>query len=234
MNVDVVLHAGLLSGYDLRGKVVVVVDAFRATSVIVEGLYNGATSFTPVESVAEALSAKIEDPEILLGGERDGFIIEGFDLDNSPVNYSSDIVKGKNLWITTTNGTRALKGAIAASEVYVGAFLNLSAVARRTVGAKELVIVCSGSENSVSLEDSVCAGGIMYELELLASISYSDSAYMLKSLYTDNRLNLPEFLSRGTHYRYLKDRGFKADLDFCLQINKRSVVPSFNGTTVGL
>lgn len=232
MNVDVVLHAGLLPDYDLKGKTVVVIDAFRATSVIVEGLYNRGASFVPVESVDEARSAKEQNAEILIGGERDGVVIDGFDLDNSPLSYIPEKVAGKEIWITTTNGTRALKGAIAASQIYVGTFLNLFAVARQVVGAKDVVFVCSGSENQVSLEDSVCAGGILYEMELLASISYSDVAYMLKSLYTANRQNLKEFLSKGTHYQYLADKGFIADIDFCLQVNKRNVVPSFDGTTI--
>ena len=93
MKVEVILHAGLLDGYDFEGKEVVVIDAFRATSVIVEGLHNGAKSIIPVESVEEAMSIKAENPEVVLGGERDGILIEGFDLDNSPLNYLPEKIK---------------------------------------------------------------------------------------------------------------------------------------------
>ena len=117
MKVEVILHAGLLDGYDFEGKEVVVIDAFRATSVIVEGLYNGAKSVIPVESVEEALALKAANPAIILGGERDGVLIDGFDIDNSPLNYTSDRVKGSEVVLTTTNGTRVLKGVAGASAV---------------------------------------------------------------------------------------------------------------------
>lgn len=232
MKVEVILHAGLLDGYDFEGKEVVVIDAFRATSVIVEGLYNGAKSVIPVESVEEALALKAANPAIILGGERDGVLIDGFDIDNSPLNYTSDRVKGSEVVLTTTNGTRALKGVAGASAVYLGSFLNASAVARKVSNAKRLVLVCSGSENTVSLEDSVCAGAIIYSLESQVSIKWTDTAYMLKSLFSDNRDNLGEFLSEGEHYRELVAHGFEKDVQFCLQLNKRSVVPCYDGTTV--
>lgn len=234
MKVEVILHAGLLDGYDFEGKEVVVIDAFRATSVIVEGLYNGAKSVIPVESVEEALALKAANPAIILGGERDGVLIDGFDIDNSPLNYTSDRVKGSEVVLTTTNGTRALKGVAGASAVYLGSFLNASAVARKVSNAKRLVLVCSGSENTVSLEDSVCAGAIIYSLESQVSIKWTDTAYMLKSLFSDNRDNLGEFISEGEHYRELVAHGFEKDVKFCLQLNKHAVVPCFDGTTVTL
>lgn len=234
MVVDIILHAGLLNEMDLKGKAAVVIDAFRATSVIVEGLSNGASSFVPVKTIDEALQIKALDSEVLLGGERDGVKIDGFDLDNSPLSFKHDFVAGKNVVLTTTNGTRALKGAIGASAIYVGSFLNLSAVAQKVAGVSELVLVCSGSEDSVSLEDSLCAGGILYELELLADITLSDEAYMLKELYISVKERLNDFLSKGSHYRYLRSKGFGDDLDFCLQVNKRGVVPCFDGTTIRL
>ena len=234
MKVEVILHAGLLDGYDFEGKEVVVIDAFRATSVIVEGLHNGAKSIIPVESVEEAMSIKAENPEVVLGGERDGILIEGFDLDNSPLNYLPEKIKSRDIVLTTTNGTRTLKGVVGASAVYLGAFLNASAVARRVSNANDLVLVCSGSENTVSLEDSVCAGAIIYSLESQVSIKWTDTAYMLKSLFSDNRDNLGEFLSEGEHYRELVAHGFEKDVQFCLQLNKHAVVPCFDGTTVTL
>ena len=234
MKVEVILHAGLLDGYDFEGKEAVVIDAFRATSVIVEGLHNGAKSVIPVESVEEAMALKSANPEIILGGERDGVLIEGFDLDNSPLSYSSEKVRNKEIVITTTNGTRAMKGVAGASAVYLGSFLNVSAVARKVSNANSLVLVCSGSENTVSLEDSLCAGAIIYSLESLTSIEWTDTAYMLKTLYKEERGDLNGLLSKGVHYRELVANGFEKDVHFCIQLNKRSVVPCYDGTTVRL
>jgi Phosphosulfolactate phosphohydrolase and related enzymes len=234
MKCSVVLHAGLLEQADLSGKTVVVIDAFRATSVIVEGLYNGAKAFIPVKTVEEAQLLKEQNLSHLLGGERDGVMIEGFDLDNSPLSYSNEVVGGKVVALTTTNGTRALSGSVGASEVYLGSFLNASAVARRVANVKELVIVCSGSYDELSLEDSVCAGAIIYSLEAQTSIELTDTAYMLKMLFREVREDLDSFLSKGEHYRELVEKGFEKDVQFCLQLNKRSVVPCYDGTTVML
>jgi|APDOM4702015159_1054818.scaffolds.fasta_scaffold00727_4 2-phosphosulfolactate phosphatase len=234
MKCSVILHAAELKNADLRGKTAVVIDAFRATSVMVEGLFNGASAFIPVEAVDEARRLKEANPEMLLGGERDGVRIEGFDLDNSPLSYGREVVQNRKVVLTTTNGTRALTGSAMADEVFLGSFLNLSAVAQRVAGSKELVLVCSGSNDTISLEDSVCAGAILYHVELLKSIEWTDNAFMFKSLYLYVASALTEYLSSGSHYKYLYDKGFGADLDFCLQLNRRSVVPRFDGYEVKL
>ena len=234
MKCSVVLHAGLLEQADFSGKTVVVIDAFRATSVIVEGLHNGAQEFIPVKTVEEAKLLKEESPLYLLGGERDGVMIEGFDLDNSPLNYTKEVVGARTIVLTTTNGTRALSGSLGASEIFLGSFLNASAIVRKVAHAKELVLVCSGSYDEVSLEDSVCAGAIIYSLEAQTSIEWTDTAYMLRTLYSTVKDDLKGFLAKGEHYKELVAHGFEGDVQFCLQLNKRSVVPCFDGTTVKL
>src|SRR5690242_5734390 len=95
---------------DLRGGVAVVIDVLRATSTIVQALAAGATSVVPCGEIdeARAIAAKAAPGSVLLGGERKGVTIPGFDLGNSPGDYTSDVVTGKKLIFTTTNGTRAL------------------------------------------------------------------------------------------------------------------------------
>lgn len=232
MKVDVVLHAGLLDQYDFTGKVAVVIDVFRATSVITEGLRNGAKKYIPVGTIEEAHEYKSCNPEVLLGGERDGKQIEGFDLDNSPLSYTKNRVEDATIVGTTTNGTRALRGVSWADKVYLASFRNLSAVVSKLIQYDDVVLVCSGSENGVSLEDSVCAGGIVYHLELHASVTCSDTAIMLKSVYGNNVIHLHEFLSAGEHYKYLASIGMQPDLDFCLAVNKTTIVPYFDGMAV--
>lgn len=234
MKCSVLLHAGQLEHANLLGKTVVVIDAFRATSVMVEGLYNGAEAFIPVDSVEEAKALKGENISIILGGERNGMKIEGFELDNSPLNYTKEAVGGKVVALTTTNGTRALSGSVSADAIFLGSYLNLYSVARKVASVKDLVLVCSGSNDSISLEDSVCAGAILYHLELLTSIAWTDEAYMFKSLYLYTASDLKEYLSCGSHFKYLEEMGFSQDIDFCLKLNKRPVVPYFDGTTVRL
>lgn len=234
MRVDVILHAGLLEGYDFSGKVVVVIDAFRATTVMVEALHNGAASVIPVATVDEALALKKNNPELLLGGERNGFLIDGFDIDNSPLSYVGEKINGAVVALTTTNGTRALKGVNGADRIYLGAFVNVSAAVARVADASDLVIVCSGSEDTVSLEDCLCASAIIYSLESRTSVDCSDAAYMVKSIYRCVKDDIIGYMSHGEHYRELCAKGFEKDVLFCLQVDKRTEVPSFDGTAVSL
>jgi len=234
MKCSVIQHAGQLEHANLLGKTVVVIDVFRATSVMVEGLFNEGLAFIPVKTIEEAKFLKSKNSSIVLGGERNGVKIDGFELDNSPLSYTIEAVGGKEIVLTTTNGTRALAGTVGADAVYLGAFLNISAVARKVVDVTELVLVCSGSNDAVSLEDSVCAGAILYHLELLTSVEWTDDAFMLKSLYLYTAPKLKDYLSSGSHFKDLEEKGFSMDLDFCLQFNKRPVVPYYDGTAVRL
>src|ERR1019366_1376956 len=126
----------LLNQRDLRQTVCVVFDVLRATSTMVPALANGATAIAPAAEIAEALAIRQRQPEILLAGERDGIRIEGrltgglgFDLGNSPREFTAAKVGGKTVAMTTTNGTRALRACARAAVVLVGSFLNLRATA---------------------------------------------------------------------------------------------------------
>lgn len=232
MNVDVVLYAGLLDSYSFTGKTVVVIDAFRATSVIVEALQNGAKEIIPVSTIEEAYELKQSNASFLLGGERGGMLIQGFDFDNSPFSYTAQRVAGREICLTTTNGTRALNGVRDAEKIYIGSFLNLPAVALKLVESNDVVIVCAGSEDTVSLEDSLCAGGILAAMELHASLTITDAATILKSLYLAHKADLQALAEAGTHYQFLKSSGFEADLRFCLTVGKRSIVPVYDGLRI--
>ena len=104
--VDVCLSPNLIDLYDLDGKITVVVDILRATSVMVTAIAHGAKSIIPVASLAEA--QEYQDKGYLCAAERGGAQVEGFPLDNSPFSYMDEYVKGKDIVITTTNGTLAI------------------------------------------------------------------------------------------------------------------------------
>ncbi|MBV8485221.1 MAG: 2-phosphosulfolactate phosphatase, partial [Verrucomicrobia bacterium] len=108
---------------DLSETTAVVFDILRATSTMVTGLEHGVEQFFPVETVDAARAHKIQDPGLLLAGERGGLPLEGFDLGNSPAEFKE--IRGKSVVITTTNGTVALHRVRRAKRVYVGALLNL-------------------------------------------------------------------------------------------------------------
>src|SRR5690606_9016889 len=137
------------------------------TSTIVEALANGARSVFPVASIEAAvrLAQNMGRDEVLLCGERRGLPIDGFDLGNSPREYTPDRVAGRSLIMTTTNGTPALLATTTAQETLVASFLNLSAVvARLAESGAPATVVCAGRERRFSLDDAVCAGAIVRAL----------------------------------------------------------------------
>jgi 2-phosphosulfolactate phosphatase len=149
---------------DIAGKPVIVVDILRATTTIITALANGARAVIPAAASDEAarIAQNLERGNVLLTGERRGDPISGFDLGNSPREMTADLVAGKTLVMSTTNGTPAIQAAEAGAPVLVGAVLNFSAVvaAARPLAAAhgELSILCAGRERGFALEDAYAAG----------------------------------------------------------------------------
>lgn len=166
MNRPVRVHLlpALFEPGELRDGVAVVIDLLRATTTIVSALAAGAERVIPCGEVDEArrLAAQFERSAVLLGGERGGVRIAGFDLGNSPSEYSAEVVAGRTLVFTTTNGTRALLAAREARVLIVAAFANLNAVVGRLAAeAGPVHLVCAGTDGAVTLEDVLCAGTIV-------------------------------------------------------------------------
>lgn len=149
------------------GGIAVVIDVLRASTTIVTALAHGAAAVLPRRSIEAALAAAAEWPGAVLGGERGGVKIAGFDLGNSPLEYSVDRVAGRAVVITTTNGTAALAACGDAAEVLVGAVVNRAAVAaaaRRLAaerGCDAVHLVCAGTDGQVTDEDVLAAGAIL-------------------------------------------------------------------------
>lgn len=147
----------------LKGKTAIVVDVLRASTTMTAALAAGAAGITPFASVEAAREAGPE--RMLTGGERQGVRVEGFDLGNSPLEYTSDTVAGHEIRFTTTNGTRAIEASRDAEALWIGSFVNASAVleaARRS--SRDIAVVCSGTERRPTLEDNLFAGLVAWEL----------------------------------------------------------------------
>lgn len=149
---------------ELRGGIAVILDILRASTTIIHALAHGADSVVPTEEIEEALSkkAKYQAERVLLGGERAGVLIDGFDLDNNPFAYAENVVRGKTILFTTSNGTRALKRSLAADRILIGGFVNLAAVVDVLLEDKRPIhFVCAGTMGKVTQEDVLCAGAIV-------------------------------------------------------------------------
>ncbi len=230
MLVDVAISAGHIMPEQTAGKLVVVIDVLRATSVICTGLMNGAKAFIPVSSIEEAVQLKSKNT--LLAGERDGFKIDGFDLGNSPLEYVSEIVKDKTIILTTTNGTRAINNSSNAHELIIASFLNLEAVCTYILQQdKDVCLVCAGTKNNFSLDDAMCSGNIISLLMKYApKTELSDAAFAHLNIYdSNNKSDLHKALNDGCkHYCYLNNNGFSDDLQCCLKKNTSIIVPKFS------
>jgi len=169
MKLDVLFSPAGLAASEVAGRPVFVVDVLRTTTTICAALHHGARGVVPVASAEEAsrLAQTLGPADVLLAGERNGHPIEGFALGNSPGAMREDVVKGKTLVMTTTNGTRALLAAQGASEVYVAAAVNLSRAGARAAellrARKDLVILCAGRESHFGLDDAYTAGRLALE-----------------------------------------------------------------------
>lgn len=164
MIVDAVIHPLELPNLAHRGiaeAVCVVFDVLRATSTMVTALEHGVEKIIPAASIEEALSLQQKHPHALLGGERHGDKIAGFQLGNSPREYLDR--RGATIISTTTNGTIALKASAGASVVFVGAVLNINAIVKaiKSLSPARLVAVCSGTGDAPALEDMWAAGALV-------------------------------------------------------------------------
>lgn len=231
MNIDLTFTPMELDRKDLRGKTVVVIDTLRATSTMIVAFENGCSAFIPVSTIEEArrLAEERKEPNLLLGGERGAKAVEGFHLGNSPRDYLPQKVKGKVVVMTTTNGTRALVSAKRAAGVFIGAFLNLSALGQRLKETQQdILLACSGEKDLFCLEDTVCGGAIVDSLEKSGiPLLKSDSAMSAKILYEYFEGDIYGMLLASEWGQYLESIGLAKDVRICAQIDSSRLVPVY-------
>ncbi|MEQ8629024.1 2-phosphosulfolactate phosphatase [Ekhidna sp.] len=223
--IEVCLTPDLIHQHDLSGKIVVVVDIFRATSCIVTGLANGVESIRPVKEVEECKALGNEG--YLMAGERGGQKVEGFDMGNSPFEYLDDNVKGKKVAISTTNGSQAILKSEGADAILIGSFLNLEALTEYILQLPIGVVVhCAGWKGTPNLEDTLFAGALIDECaEEMEPVG--DSALLAHQLFIANHENLLGLALTSSHAERLKGFGIEKDLEFCMEESKYQVVPKF-------
>lgn len=222
---------------DVQGKVVIVVDVLRATSTMAEALANGARAIYPTSGAEDAikLATSLGREDLLLAGERKGLPIEGYDLGNSPLEFTRERIEGKRLIMNTTNGTPAFMAVLGAERVVAASFLNLTAVADAVADAERLVVVCAGRAGRFSLDDAVCAGMILGRLEERADapLAMDDAAAASRTLARGVSVDA-SFLGGTDAGRALVDVGLEADLEHCARLDHHRVVPEMHDRMVRL
>ena len=231
MRIDVAPTADAVVPADLGGVTALVIDVLRASTTIITALASGCDAIVPVADPLDARrrAAEMWNGGALVAGERQGEPIPGFDLSNSPVEFQSPHVRGKTVYFTTSNGTRALLAARAATAIGVAAFVNVTAAATWAAGAgRDVAIVCAGSHGARSLEDWAC-GGLVVE-RILAAVPTAVLTEAARDALDTGRLYAADVgrLKRDAPWaRRLIAAGRSADVDACLRLDTTKLVPRY-------
>lgn len=185
----------------------------------------GVKEIIPVSTVEEALEYKKKG--YLVGAERNGEMVEGFDFGNSPFSYMDPGLKDKTIVLTTTNGTKAITIAGGVKGIVIGSFLNLNSLASWLIrDEKDVLIQCAGWKNRFNLEDTIFAGalaGKLSESPLFSNLA--DSAIAARHLYNAGRDDLFGFLADTSHRKRLSRLNLDEDIRFCLQESVYTAIP---------
>jgi 2-phosphosulfolactate phosphatase len=223
MQLDVTLNPAEIAelpSRDLTGTTCVVFDILRATSSMVTGLAHGVTEIFPVRTIEEAQALKAKVPDVVLGGERQGDLIPGFDIGNSPREYTD--LTNRRIVTTTTNGTVALRACERAQRVMVGALLNLGALAAelRASAPEKVLLVCAGTFETFALEDAYAAGRLAAELP---GAVLTDAAQMVTVLAARYPAAI-EALRVARNGQALAATGRSEDVEWCAQVSRYKVM----------
>lgn len=227
------------------GGIAIVIDVLRASTTIITALAHGAARVRPVRTVGEA-RALAGQADVLLGGERGGRPIPGFDLGNSPLEYTRERVAGRDVVTTTTNGTAALHACGSAAEVLVGGVVNRSAVAALAMqlagtGPRDIHLVCAGTDGAVTEEDLLGAGAILDAGILLGADEQRDLDGQARAAVNDFRsvaqgnedpaAALACVFATSIGGRNLIEIGMEGDLAPAAAIDALPLVPRFDRAT---
>jgi 2-phosphosulfolactate phosphatase len=214
------VHAAFTPAEEGSARVGIVVDVVRATSSIAQALAAGYERVLCCREIEEAttLRAKLGD-EAVVGGERNGVVVEGFDVGASPREFAQG-PRARTLILSTTNGTATILTAAARCEtVLLGSLLNLGAVvaaARRS--GDDVVVFCAGFKGTFALDDAYCAGRIVQGL----GGERGDGAVAAELIARSFSSPL-----EGLNARTYGPPGLEADIEYCAQENLLETVPRF-------
>ncbi|MBI3500938.1 MAG: 2-phosphosulfolactate phosphatase [Bacteroidetes bacterium] len=227
LKIDACFSPYLYPVYKDNSSVVVIIDVLRATSAICTAFENGAEKIIPVATLEEAKKYKVNGT--LVGAERNGLPVDGFDFGNSPFHYIGNHVKGKTIVLTTTNGTQAIEAAKDAYKIVIGSFLNIDALCGFLINEKRnILLLCSGWKNKFNLEDAVFAGAVTDEISKRSSnYNFGDACLALKYLYEMAKKNPNKFLNYSSHKERLAALNLKKDIKYCLTPNQTKVIPVY-------
>ena len=230
MRVDVALAPALVPQGPREHLDVVVIDVLRATTTIVTAIASGALGVRPEGSLAAAESAA-RAQGALLGGEREGLPPPGFDLGNSPAAYTPERCRGRQVVLSTTNGTQAALAATGCRSLRAAALVNAEATCRALLagGATDVLLLCSGTRTRVAADDAAAAGCMAGSLLLMAAAELTDGARLAVALFDAWKHDLPGLLRRCESGQRLLAIDLASDIADCARVDAVPVVVRLDG-----
>ncbi|MBY0526312.1 MAG: 2-phosphosulfolactate phosphatase [Gemmataceae bacterium] len=226
--VNVYLLPCLVPKGALTGGIAIVIDVLRATTTIIHAMAAGCCEVRPCAEIdeAQALAGQMRAGRVILGGERDGRPLPGFDAGNSPSEYTPKRCKGTTLVLTTSNGTRALIGAAEAERTLVAGFVNYSAVCEQLRhDVRPIHIVCAGTEGEVALEDTLLAGALVDYLTESMEVKLNDSARLAWDCFENHGRVLDGALEVSKGGAKLRGLGYDEDIRAAARVDQFALVP---------
>ena len=207
----------------------VAVDVLRATTTLAVAFRNAAEAVVPFASTDEALAYRDLHPGSLACGERDGRIVEGFDLGNSPSEYTRERVEGRTLAFASTNGSRAMLAASRCARRFLVSFANLSASVEALAAERDVWIVCAGKEGRPAVEDTACAGTLAQRLHERGARLANLEAHHAAKLACHSADEVRALVERAEHARWLVTLGpaFAEDIRFCATLDSLDVATTW-------
>ena len=231
MNIQVALLPNLISA---PSELAIIIDTLRFTTTACQAFKAGAHKLHVASEIDQIRTMRDASSRgkaaTALCGERHGHRIDGFDLGNSPYEYTEEVVGEKSLFFTTTNGTRAISAAqeIGTTSIWLAAVVNRQAVAQRLLAEspETVQIICAGTDGQIALEDVLAAGAIMTALQDTGSIMFGDGAAIASAAWASYQDRISDAFETATGGRNLIEAGYERDLDFAAQVDALDLVPA--------
>ncbi len=209
----------------VKDSIVVVIDILRATTSICVAFGSGAAEIVPLDSIEKCRTYK--EKGYLIAGERDGKMIEGFDMGNSPFSFMGEHIRNAKIAMTTTNGTKCIHASRQAYQIIIGAFVNMTAVVNylRAQG-RDVILLAAGWKDKMNLEDTAFGGAVALELEN-EFLPTEDSTRIAMTLYDAMLKDKRYFIKNATQYEQIIGLNIVEDVKYCLRRDLHEVLPIY-------
>lgn len=231
MNIEVCVSPALFEYRQLKTDcLVIIIDVLRATSCFSALFDCNAKTIVPIEEIETLHEFKLKG--FLTAAERGGKKVDTADFGNSPTVFLQHDFSNKSFAYSTTNGTKAvISAAKSGNQIITACFNNLDVVIKKVIQTnKDVLLLCSGWQNNMSMEDIICAGAISNKLqEKIATNFVGDTSRIAAWLWNEKSKKFPDSMQDSEHYIRLQNLGMHADLDYCFRLNTSSSIPEWNG-----